>query len=262
MNCIEYLIMIYWILLIIVIYIIKYIRSYTYSSTPDISDIKWISVCGVSGSGKTTFCNKMIEKHPDMIYLDCDKMFFQECIGETRVFAKKLRKFLKDNKDKSIIVDGNYKAVRKEVWNRCDAIYYLDVNPMYRIKNVICREFWNWWNNQTNEIGRPANFPMLFFYALIKSNKSLVWHASGLDFHKKQLDEGVITYLKESQDNYQRHLEKRDERIKQGQTPKELQKEPSKITYLKGSFGIKGHHFESFIITVFTFYICYTVISF
>ena len=254
--------MIYWILLIFVIYLVKYIRSYTYPHMPEISGIKLISVCGVSGSGKTRFCERILEKHPDAIYLDCDKMFFQECIGEPGVFAKKLRKLLKDNKGKTLIVDGNYKAVRKEVWNRCDAIYYLNVHPMYRIKNVISREFWNWWNNQTNEIGRPANFPMLIYYTLIKSNKSLIWHASGLDFQKEQLDNGIKTYLKESQDNYQRHVENRDERIKQGQTPKELQKAPAKVTYLKGSFGIKAYYFESFIVTVFAFYISYTVMFF
>ena len=254
--------MIYWILLIFVIYLVKYVRSYIYPSVPEISGIKWISVCGVSGSGKTKFCEKLLEKHPDAIYLDCDKMFFQECIGEPRVFSKTLRKLLKDNKGRILIVDGNYKAVRKEVWNRCDYIYYLDVHPMYRIKNVIVREFWNWWNNQTNEIGYPANFPMLIYYALIKSNKSLIWHASGLDFQKKQLDEGVISYLNESQENYQRHIEKRNERIRSGQTPKEMNKKPAEITYLKGSFRPVVYYFESFIVTTFVFSVGYMVIFF
>jgi len=243
--------MIYWIFLTVIIYIIKYVKIYTYPSAPEITGVKLISVCGVSGSGKTVFCKDLEKRHYySILYIDCDKLFFEECIGNPAVFSKKLRTLIKHNKGNTLIFDGNYKAIRKEVWNRCDKIYYLDIHPIYRIKNVITREFWNWWNNRTNEIGRPANFPMLIYRAIIKSNQSLIWHASGLDFQKKQLDEGVISYLRDSQEHFKRHVEKRNERIKSGQTPKELQNEPVKITYLKGCFDIKAYHFESFIITV------------
>lgn len=232
--------MIYGILVIgviyLVFYLVKYLVKYTYPTPPEISGVKWISVCGVSGSGKTTMCKELHKNTPGSIYLDCDKMFFEECIGEPSIFAKRLRNIVKENKGKTLIVDGNYKAVRKEIWHRCDNIYYLDINPFYRIKNVMSREFWNWYNGETNEIGRPANFPNLLYYTFINPNRSLIWHASGLDFQKEQLDEGVISYLKDSQDNFQRHVEKRNERIKQGQTPKELQNEPAKVTYLKGYF--------------------------
>ena len=82
----------------------------------------------------------------------------------------------------------------------------------------------------------------------------MIWHASGMDFHKKQLDEGIVTYLKESQENYMRHIEKRNERIKNGQTPKELMKEPCGITYMKGEFHLKVNDFDIFIGLICIFY--------
>ena len=237
----------------------KFGYEYPEINMNDIQNAKVISLIGPSGSGKTSFCNEILKNCPNSLHIDLDKKFFQECKEDPALFEKSLRsiiKTIKENRNNGqiMIFDGNYKAARKKVWNRCDIIYYLDIHPLCRIKNVICREFKNLWNNCENEIGRPANFTMLIYNTFICSNKSLIWHASGMDFHKKQLDEGIVTYLKESQENYKRHIEKRNERIKNGQTPKELMKEPCKITYMSGEFYLKINDFDIFIGFICIFY--------
>lgn len=234
-------IIIYWFYVLFIFVALQIIFNfYKYPSIPTINstDNKGIiiSVCGVSGSGKSTFCKRIIEQYPNFIYVDLDMIYFKECNANSCVFAKYLCGYLKHNKGKNLLFDGNYNAARKQVWNRCDYIYYLKINPFIRINNVIKREFWNSLYNNINNIGNPSNIRMLFYNMIFDCENSLIWHASGYDFQKEQLDEGVITYLYESQKNYLQHIRNRNEKIKNGQTPKELQKEPCDITYLRGYF--------------------------
>jgi len=187
---------------------------------------------------KRLFCKNLLRIIPKSTYIDCDLLFFQECNENPQLFAKKLREIIKSYKGQTIIVDGNYASVKRQFWTRCDYIFYIDTHHLICMSNVIKREFWNWLNGETNEIGYPANFPKLMFLTFIKSKHSLVWHASGFDFQKQQLDNGIIQYQQESKASYEKRVYVRTERIKKDQTPKAKPKVPAEVIYLKGTFKI------------------------
>lgn len=230
-------------MLITLFYIIKYIRSFSYPSIPNLNNNELINICGITGCGKTYFSKLILEKYPNSIYINLDRLFFIDSIKDTNIFINKL-KFLinKNNKKKIIILDGNYSLIRKNIWKNCDKIYYLDIPSIYRIKNIIKREYNYSKKNEKNDYGNYSNFCQLICHTLIKSKKSLIWHASGLDFYKKNLKNGIISY------NNKFNLNQNNSNNK-----------PYNITYLKGYFELKEKIIESFLLMIFTFYLLYII---
>lgn len=251
------------IMLLLITYIFVVIKSYKYPEIPnfireDINKNKpiTIAICGTTGSGKTFFCKKLseyyrIEKEPNMcsfysskkkkktedtmisyydsIYTNGDTTYFKETPYE---FSKNTRNLAQKMKQRFHIFDGNYVAYQKEVWNRADYILYIDTPWFIRVWNVISRETKNYYDNKLNEIGCQANIWRLFYLAFTMSEHSLIIHSLGIDYHKKNLDEGISSFLEKSRKNQLKAIKVRELKMKKGETPKENSIQPARVFYL------------------------------
>lgn len=238
MNYFSYFIVI---LILVIGYIIKNIKR------PEIpNEIKKkieeknniiICVCGVTGSGKTTLSKKIINYyhsiHKDECwYTDCDYLYFQKFNQNRKLFDKYIRERTRDSikKNKFHVIDGaNYKAMKSNVWNRCNYIIYVNTFKYVRVYNLIKRESINWCFNIDNEIGNKSKFYYLFI-DMFKNKDSIIWNAAGYSYQQSTLDNDLEFYKKNSLEIYERLISTNNEKEKNSQTIKKPLK-PAKIIY-------------------------------
>ena len=196
-----------------------------------------VCVCGVTGSGKTTLSKKIVDYynsiHDDKCwYTDCDYYYFQKCNRNRQQFDKYIRERTRESikKNKFHVIDGaNYKAMKNNVWNRCDYIIYVNTPCNVRVYNVFKREFINWCFNIDNELGYKSSIYNIFI-DIFKNKDSILWNAAGYSYQQKNLDIDIEFYKKNSREVYKNVTNKNKEKIKNGQTIKEPHK-PATIMY-------------------------------
>ena len=196
-----------------------------------------VCVCGVTGSGKTTLSKKIIDYYnsihdEECWYTDCDYYYFQKFNQNRQQFDKYIREKTRESikKKKFHVIDGaNYKAMKTNVWNRCDYIIYVNTSKYVRVYNVIKREFINWLFNIDNEIGSKSSIYNLFI-DVFKNRDSILWNAAGYSYQQKTLEDDLRNYKKNSLKIYEKQTKKNNEKIKNGQTIKEPLK-PATIIY-------------------------------
>ena len=204
---------------IVFIFIIRFmIKSIKRPTIPEniksaILENKKIRICivGVSGAGKTRLRHSIIDYHKsihndDICSTNCDDIFFKECFCDYQEFNTKLNNEMKKSKKNKIfhVIDGaNYKAMKTQVWPRCDSIIYVNTNYRVRIYNFLIREFTNWWFNRPNEIGNKPSLWKLFIKT-IKDQNSILWNVAGYSYQQKKLE----TALYNLENSKKKHIEK------------------------------------------------------
>ena len=164
-----------------------------------------ICVCGVTGSGKTTLSKKIIDYYNSnnddkCWYTDCDYYYFQKFNQNSHQFDKYIRERTREaiKINKFHVIDGaNYKAMKNNVWNRCDYIIYVNTSKYVRVYNVFIREFINWFFNIDNEIGSKSSIYNLFI-DVFKNRDSILWNAAGYSYQQKSLEDDLEFYKKNS----------------------------------------------------------------
>jgi adenylate kinase family enzyme len=100
---------------------------------------KRINVVGVSGSGKTTFAERIAERL-GVPHVEMDALYWQPNWGEPPLdeFRARVSDALKGD---AWTIDGNYRKVRDIVWGRADTVVWLDFPFLLVLWRVVCRTF-------------------------------------------------------------------------------------------------------------------------
>ena len=123
----------------------------------------------------------------------------------------------------------SYKAMKTNVWYRCDYIIYVNTPNYIRVYNVFKREFINWCFNTDNVLGSKSSIYNLFI-GIFKNKDNIIWNAAGYSYQQKTLDDDIEFYKKNSIKIYEHLTKKNNDKIKNGQTIKEAHK-PASIIY-------------------------------
>ena len=99
--------------------------------------MKRVSLIGVSGSGKTTL-GRSLSKRMGVPFIELDGLFHQPGWGEPSVDEFQARVSAEIEGD-AWVVDGNYQAVQQSIWERADAVVWLDLPRPVIMRRVILR---------------------------------------------------------------------------------------------------------------------------
>lgn len=119
-------------------------------SSSSFSEVRRVSVVGVSGSGKTTVAS-MLSEALEVPHLELDSIFHQPGWQprDPSDFRRDVAGFVAQD---GWVVDGNYGAVRDLVWDRADTVVWLDPPRAIAMLQVVSRtlrrvllrrELWN-----------------------------------------------------------------------------------------------------------------------
>lgn len=168
-----------------------------------------IVIVGITGSGKSTICSKLVKYGYD--YINLDDMYWTDMENYSKNIKEKLRKY--KNQDSRVVIDGqfNYGSFHiKDYWHKLDLIIYLDTNPIIRFISVIIRD-----------VVKKRRYNILVDFFDFKQG-SLLWNSLGFDYQQKNLDRTLLDFKLERKIRYGKAVQRYNESVRQGQTPKTI----------------------------------------
>lgn len=109
-----------------------------------------ISIVGTSGSGKTTLARQLSARLA-IPHIELDGLFWEPNWqgAETEVFVERVEAAIAAD---SWVIDGNYRRVRSQIWERANVIVWLDLSRPLVMRRILWRtaqrvlrrqELWN-----------------------------------------------------------------------------------------------------------------------
>lgn len=109
-----------------------------------------ISIVGTSGSGKTTLARQLSARLA-IPHIELDGLFWEPNWqgAETEVFVERVEAAIATD---SWVIDGNYRRVRSQIWERANVIVWLDLSRPLVMRRILWRtaqrvlrrqELWN-----------------------------------------------------------------------------------------------------------------------
>jgi adenylate kinase family enzyme len=122
-----------------------------------------VVVLGTSGSGKTTLARELARRM-DVPHIELDALHWEP--GWVEAPTELMRRRVRDELDRSPrgwAVDGNYRAVKDEIWPDADTIVWLDYPMTVVFSRVLARTLYRGWTRQPLWSGNRERLWTQFF---------------------------------------------------------------------------------------------------
>lgn len=140
------------------------------SSPTTLSTAQRISVVGTTGAGKTTIARALATRL-GLPHVELDSLSWGPnwTSASPEVFRARVRAAAAEPR---WVCDGNYSAVRSEVWSRADTVVWLDYSFGVVFGRLLRRTFQRWWHAEEMWAGNRETLRNTFL-----SRDSILWWA-------------------------------------------------------------------------------------